>query len=266
MRVVHDRCFICGAKSDFCLEEGITLFREARCNICGASLRNSDTAKAVIEVILGKTASLSECVGELSGINILEAQAVGPIYNLLKKLPRYVCFEYFDDVKPGEYKNGILCNDLENLTFGDSSFDLVITQDVFEHVANPGKAFFEIYRVLREGGYHIFTVPLHEGRPTKSRRGLPEVYHGDPLRKQGILVYTDWGDDICSLVDKYGFETLRIDAHIFYQPHEITDVDQSYSEYLVTPPLKYYRYNSIVFISQKRGNRVKRMINLLKVE
>jgi hypothetical protein len=34
--------------------------------------------------------------------------------------------------------------DLEALTFPDESFDLVITQDVFEHVLRPAKAFAEI--------------------------------------------------------------------------------------------------------------------------
>ena len=42
----------------------------------------------------------------------------------------------------------------------DESFDLVITQDVFEHVYDGPAAFREIERTLRPGGVHVFTVPL----------------------------------------------------------------------------------------------------------
>ena len=44
------------------------------------------------------------------------------------------------------------------MTFENESFDLFITQDVFEHVMTPNKAFKEIERVLKPGGAHVFTV------------------------------------------------------------------------------------------------------------
>ena len=33
--------------------------------------------------------------------------------------------------------NGIRCENLEHLSFGDESFDLHLTQDVFEHLFDP---------------------------------------------------------------------------------------------------------------------------------
>ena len=60
----------------------------------------------------------------------------------------------------GEVFDGFRNENLECQTFPDESFDLVITQDVMEHIPNPGKAFKEIARTLRKGGSHIFTVPL----------------------------------------------------------------------------------------------------------
>lgn len=251
--VLRERCFVCGKSTGFYIDDGATLLREARCENCGASIRNSDLAKAIVNVIIGRGVSLREGLDQLQGKKILEAQSCGAINNLLRSVSGFVCFEYFDGVKPGTDKNGILCNDLEALTFRDNSFDLVITQDVLEHVVHPNRALAEIFRVLKRGGYHMFTVPLHEGRPTLSRAGLPKVYHGDPLRKEGALVSVDWGDDICSLVDSYGFNTRRIDVHMFYDSCNVTNVDESYSEYLSVHPMKYYRYNSIVFVSQKKA-------------
>jgi len=50
----------------------------------------------------------------------------------------------------------------------DESFDLVITQDFFEHVLRPAK---EIARTLKSGGAHIYAVPYDRwknGRPSRS--------------------------------------------------------------------------------------------------
>ena len=118
------------------------------------------------------------------------------------------------------------------------------------------KAFSEINRVLVTGGYHIFTIPLHEGRKTVSRAGnARKVYHGDPIRESGSLVITDFGSDLPDILYSRGMRTEVIMAHEFYKPQEITDVDASYEEYLSKRDRmdEYYKYNSVVFVSRKTG-------------
>lgn len=51
---------------------------------------------------------------------------------------------------------------IEALTIGDNSFDLIICLHVLEHV-NDGKAISELYRVLRPGGTLIAMFPICEG-------------------------------------------------------------------------------------------------------
>jgi SAM-dependent methyltransferase len=89
--------------------------------------------------------------------------------------------------------------------FPDASFDLVITQDVFEQVLNPTREFREIARILRPAGVHLFTVPFYRARQTLVRavssdegiRHLEEPdYHGNPIDPEGSLVVTEWGDDL----------------------------------------------------------------------
>jgi SAM-dependent methyltransferase len=105
-------------------------------------------------------------------------------------------------VNSGTFRN----EDLEHQTFPDGSFDLVITQDVFEHLFNPEQAIKEIARTLRPGGAHICTVPIvRKNKPTVRRATLemgiithhlePE-YHGNPIDQNGSLVTVDWGYDI----------------------------------------------------------------------
>lgn len=96
--------------------------------------------------------------------------------------------------------------DLEAQTFADESFDLVITQDVFEHLLAPDKAIREIARTLAPGGAHIMTVPIVvESGPSRRRARrvgkkvelLAEAqYHGNPMSGEGSLVTVDWGYDI----------------------------------------------------------------------
>jgi SAM-dependent methyltransferase len=111
----------------------------------------------------------------------------------------------------GATHQGFRCEDLARQTFDDGSFDLVITQDVLEHLLEPTQAFSEISRTLRPGGAHVFTVPWHCGQETKVRARkssagieyLEEpVYHGNPVDANGSLVATDWGTDLCDIIDR----------------------------------------------------------------
>jgi SAM-dependent methyltransferase len=140
-----------------------------------------------------------------------------------KECPGYSYSHYFPDVQPGELgPKKARCENLEGLTFEDSSFDLVITQDVMEHIFDPESAFKEIARILKPGGAHIFTVPIvNKTHPTRRRASLrpdseieyylePE-YHGNPVDPKGSLVTMDWGFDIATTIqDVSGLPTLMI--------------------------------------------------------
>jgi SAM-dependent methyltransferase len=123
----------------------------------------------------------------------------------------YIPTQSFPLVPRGEVHNGFRCEDLEALTFKDNSIDIHVSQDVFEHVLNPGKAFQEIARTLRPGGMHIFTVPILNGdQPTEvcvrpGENGTleylrPPEYHGNPISEAGSLVTRRWGYDICDFI------------------------------------------------------------------
>lgn len=49
-----------------------------------------------------------------------------------------------------------------HLPYHNNSFDIVVSFDVFEHISNDSKAISEIYRVLKDQGKLIFTVPAFQ--------------------------------------------------------------------------------------------------------
>ncbi len=127
----------------------------------------------------------------------------------------YSVSQYFKDVAPGKINSsGVRCENLEKLSFDDSSFDIFVSQDVMEHVFDPEKAVCEIARVVKPGGAHIFTVPIiNKWRPTErwaslredgdiAYHGTPE-YHGNPVDPDGALVTMHWGYDIASFINKH---------------------------------------------------------------
>lgn len=56
--------------------------------------------------------------------------------------------------------NPDIIGDIHDLPFPDSSEDAIICIAVLEHVENPIKAYQEIYRALKPGGYCLIYVPF----------------------------------------------------------------------------------------------------------
>jgi len=133
---------------------------------------------------------------------------------LKKSCKRYIGSRYYPKQEFGKIINGYRNEDLEEQTFDNEIFDIVITQDVFEHIYNPGKAFSEIARTLKKGGAHIFTVPIvNKFKETEvwaamGAKGEPvfhktEEWHINPVDKKGSPVTMHWGYDIVDFIKEH---------------------------------------------------------------
>jgi SAM-dependent methyltransferase len=169
---------------------------------------------------------------------------------LTKEAPAYIASHYYADVAPGTVVSGIRCENLEHLSFHDESFDLHLTQDVFEHLFDPAAAFHEIARTLRPGGAHLFTTPLvRKNEPTQFCASLapdgsvihlmePPEYHGNPISSEGSLVTVNWGYDITTFI----FETSGLFTEIVFLDILEYGIRAEYIEVLIAR--KFPRKNS----------------------
>lgn len=144
-------------------------------------------------------------------LDIHESSPSGPASARFgRECAKYVATYCYPDVAPGSMHEGFRCEDLEALTFPDASVDIVITQEVFEHVFDYRRGFREVMRTIRPGGAHIFTTPKYWHLRRTTDRAVrrdgqivhlaePE-YHGNPIDNAGSLVTVHYGDDIAEII------------------------------------------------------------------
>lgn len=193
------RCSICETQTVF-VKRGMWLRDDLLCYRCKSIPR----WRALIHVLQSRFPNWRE-------LRIHESSPGGPASEKLRRECRsYTATHLFRDTAPGQMKDGCRCENLEQQTFEDEAFDLVVTSDVFEHVLDPERAFAEIGRTLRPGGAHVFTVPWYWWKETLVRavRGTdgevinlePPDYHGNPIDDRGSLVVREWGPELCDVI------------------------------------------------------------------
>src|SRR5712692_9224444 len=215
-------CTVCGEFTRFKIE-GDNLREDCACASCGAMNRY----RQIAYVLCGTQSkqfhkpiySLANVAQYCKDIAIYNTEARGAVHAQLGKLPGYQCSEYFGPThRSGEMVNGVMHQDLMELSLEGNSLDVVLSSDVFEHISDPYRAHQEVHRVLKPGGRHVFTVPFHlqgfldDTRATLDEKGnpvflAPPIYHGDPLSPEGVLVYTIFGLEMLVHLRRIGFLT-----------------------------------------------------------
>ncbi len=164
--------------------------------------------------------------GELAGISTSEVDLYMPeqVTNFAKlirrRFPRFVGSEYFDDEKTRRKRKDVRHEDLQALSFDAESFDLVVANEVFEHIPFLDRAIAELARILRPGGKVISTFPFAFGRQqgiVKARLVNGEIeyfgepaYHGNPVSRKGSLVFQIPGWEILDQFRDEGFSCVEM--------------------------------------------------------
>ncbi|MEM3374721.1 MAG: class I SAM-dependent methyltransferase [Candidatus Woesearchaeota archaeon] len=113
--------------------------------------------KNLVKVLMKKTCDnkknlkiLNLGVGTGDDLEILRRWGENYVIDINKKV-----LSLINDELVKEKKIGDACN----LPYKDNFFDVVVSLDVFEHIKDDNKAANEVYRVLKNDGVLIFSVP-----------------------------------------------------------------------------------------------------------
>ncbi len=187
------------------------------CPFCGMNNRQRLMATLVKQILLRN-----------SDNQVYMMEQVTPIFKWIKAKFRdqnvlgseYLGFEY----DAGAIVNGLRHEDVENLSFVENRFSLIISNDVFEHIPNPAKAFAECARVLKRGGAMLLTIPFRVDRDKSVARAkisqgklkhlLKPNYHGNPVSKDGSLVFTDFGWNVLDEMQNSGFSDVSSEIYM----------------------------------------------------
>jgi SAM-dependent methyltransferase len=171
---------------------------------------------AVVQEFAGQFGYKARTFGELCvdphflHLSIAMVNGCGSLTKLLRAHPRFAYSEY------GSSDPAIPSEDLLCLSYEDNQFDILFTSDTLEHISDIDQAQREIFRVLRPGGMHIFTIPVVWSRP-KSRRCAeivageirhirPPSYHGSRgTAKSDLLVFWEFGADVTCILSRPAF-------------------------------------------------------------
>jgi SAM-dependent methyltransferase len=200
----------------------IARLRESlRCRGCHSSMRDRTLAAALLEVMRDKhgvdAGSIRALAQRLIGqVRVYDTDAHSTISQELAGRPGYLRSVYQTGYANGQQIGAGLFNmDLQDLTFPDQSFDIILTSDVMEHVRDDAAAHREIARCLKPGGTYLFTVPYDD---TQQRTRVlvdtttdadiplePLHLHGDPVTSY-IVAYRIYGRDLLSDLAVAGFD------------------------------------------------------------
>ena len=154
-------------------------------------------------------------------------EQISPLYKYVaQKFPLTYGSEYMGDKIPygTMTDNGIVNESLTSLSFKNNDLDFILSFDVLEHIPNYIQAFKECFRVLKPKGKLVFSVPfrinsqLNIIRAKLDERGnithlKPAQYHGDPVSKDGILCFQDFGWQMLDEMREIGF--INVEAIIY---------------------------------------------------
>ena len=202
------------------------------CFFCGSSSRNRHIASLILGKLFKNLPSIARIPEIETNIQIYDMAADNVFSRYLRSYGNYRSSDFFPEIPAGQLiRENLFCQNVEQLTFTNESFDLVVSEDVFEHVRDYKKGFHEVARVLKPGGHHIFTVPCYFDKKTLIRVDttgtqdvylMPPEYHGDAVRGQ-ILAYRTFGLDIFDDLSECGFNTELFTSRYMDQASGIFD-------------------------------------------
>ncbi|MEO6025810.1 MAG: glycosyltransferase [Candidatus Binatia bacterium] len=235
-RVVRGTCNVCGHTTGFYFEDA-ALYRESLvCGECLTTSRYRSMARGILEAIRDLTGLTAPSLAALAALRsprrlrIYDTQVPFYYERNAYPLPDLLTACAWIEVETSTLRSHAPLGsslgprqtnqNLEQLTFPDAHFDLVLTSDVMEHVRLDARAHREIRRVLRPDGVYVFTVPHHRepyatttrvvitdpDDPARDVFVMAKEFHGDANNEENAaLAYRTYGRELDTTLARLGF-------------------------------------------------------------
>jgi SAM-dependent methyltransferase len=125
----------------------------------------------------------------------------------------------------GEYyecnNQKIMHQDCKKMSFKDRSFDLIVSQHVFEHIFDVRTALSELLRILKDNGYCIVSIPFFKDSRNslmlakENEKGQieqiinPPEIHGNPVG-EGALAFWHHGWEFIDHMKEAGYRDVKV--------------------------------------------------------
>ncbi|HTQ96950.1 MAG TPA: methyltransferase domain-containing protein [Candidatus Acidoferrum sp.] len=217
-KIVTGRCPICGPTYFAVLKPDPFT---TRCIKCRATVTNLSIISAI-----------EKTIGSARGKTAFEMSSYGATWRYLRDTCAEFHFsEYFPGHKSGEWINGIRNEDATHLSFENETFDVITSNQVFEHIFEDRKAYQECFRTLKDDGSLLFTVPMHNTPRTEQVARLkneqiewlsaPEFHSSRTTGPNSVPVFWRYSlNDIVERVSSAGFSKVSI-VDVMIVPQQI---------------------------------------------
>jgi ubiquinone/menaquinone biosynthesis C-methylase UbiE len=109
----------------------------------------------------------------------------------------------------------------EDLDFGDSEFDAIVSVHAIEHIPPLEEAVSEMARVLKPGGRALFIYPAE---PIQGLYAIPTsvILHGTPFKAREVHCHKLTPAKVQSLMEPYGLVETHHEFNLFKSPQFIS--------------------------------------------
>lgn len=213
---LYGYCKACNNYSSFVLVDNFINeepnFREGlNCSKCHISMRN----RFMLDILQNNVLKYPN-----NSLKIFMHEKITEFYALAYNTftdHKIIGSEYLGDgIESGKVINGIRHENAESLSFENNSLDIIISNDVYEHVADINLALKEAYRVLKQDGLLLINVPFDFNGNDNIVRAkydnddnliniLEPIYHSGEY-----LVHHDFSWEFLELLKDVGFSDVFI--------------------------------------------------------
>lgn len=239
--VTEEKCSVCGKEVQFRNELGMTYKTESFCSSCGALLRTSDLLQYYLELKHDlKNSCIDDVRDYLDDKEILYCGHNDPLSAYLKQ------FKGFHSLNKARLHDCIVMLEEEGIPESKKQYDLIIMQRTLAYISDPIEFMQKLRKHLKPGGCILINVPMFEQMKTHMRSE-----NDKKVVLNNNVLCTEWGNDIKEIFEKCGYNVQMKKMKEWYRKKEITNLDETYNQFITTHPYYYFKLNSWAIIAER---------------